>query len=308
MKKKIMMLLVTAVAFTGCSMPQVEKGKTKKEIEAEEAYQVTMDAKEKKVEGSYEKVAIEKQKLNAEEITELLVGQPPENVKEKEEEDGLTEYTMNIDHVKHSWSGTETSYYYNNNKKNGVNDTIEQEEAQKIADQFIEKLAQKYQITYAEPQIVAADQTQYDLVYIQQYKGTNFLGMQNLSLEGSGDDDAPVSGSYIYITVGKSGITAVDIDSIYQFHDTLETYSDASKYLTEEKLAELVKDYYKEFADLGSEGTRIKKIEVIYLPYPEREKEVLLPVYQLTVVDEGEDCPMYMWIDLTQEKIYGDGC
>ena len=304
MKKKIMILLVTAVAFTGCSMPQLEKGKTKKEIEAEEAYQVTIDAKEKKVEGSYEKVAIEKQKLNAEEITELLVGQPPENVKEKEE-DGLTEYTMSIDHVKHSWSGTETSYFYNNNKKNGVNDTIEQEEAQKIADQFIEKVEKKYQITYSAPQIISEDQTQYELAYIQQYKGTNFLGMQNLALEDSDDD---VSGSYINITVGKSGITAVGICAIYQFHDTLETYSDASKYLTEEKLGELVKDYYKEFANLGSKGEIIKKIEVIYLPYPEKGKDVLLPVYQLTVIDEGEDCPAYMWIDLTQEKIYGDGC
>lgn len=297
MKKVLLLFAVCVFLATGCQT----NGKPDAEDTGQSDF-LTFQAADKslpdyELSGPYYKMEMIPAVYDVEFILDCLM---PEYDKSRVQRDG-EEYSIEIDGIKHIWylykSGSDCQgfRYYN---KSSQKRALTREEALACSDAFIKQAG--FQVAEHAGILEQEhgdweDTTFYDIIYTFQYEGVPIFGKGTINLK-NGDENGFTYGKYIGISVNESGIWSVDLVNLFNPGAVLEEYQ-PEDLISKNQLENVVDlaqtTFYQDFPDSERRSYRVESVELIYIPWLEKGKWVLLPAFSVKYItryvnDKGE--------------------
>ena len=192
-------------------------------------------------------------------------------------------------------SGITYCWTMNGNSFDGYTDalntsTVGEETARQLGGQFVKALGFEVSST---PSVSKDELGRIILEYSFQYEGVDILGNKILYIGQT--DEAGTHGTYIALTIDDSGICGVCISNLMQISSSVTTYQKAADFIGDEQAMALAESYYDQL--MGKEGAYSAlggrtELNIIYMPYLENGKNMLIPVYEVSVLNTDGD-PMF---------------
>lgn len=165
--------------------------------------------------------------------------------------------------------------------------TIDEETAGQLGAQFVKSLG--FEVSSV-PSVSKDELGRIILEYSFQYEGVNILGNKILYIGQT--DETGTRGTYISLTIDDSGVCGVCISNLMQITSSVTTYRKDADFIGDEQAMTLAESYYGQL--LGEEdaysalGGRTES-NIIYMPYLENGKTMLIPVYEVSALNtDGE--------------------
>lgn len=149
------------------------------------------------------------------------------------------------------------------------------------------------------------------------YEDVKLMGRHEFFFEPGNEEEIPTRGSYITLSLSETGIFSVDIASLLQPAEILQTYDAKKDFLSLEEVENVVKKYLEistaetpdSIAEADLEGI---SVEIIYMPYQDSANgnvDILLPAFEVRLPYYLEGMPdgtMVLYIDATTGYVYGE--
>lgn len=225
------------------------------------------------------------------------------------------DYSIEIDGIKHNWRfGKNYFTYYS--KDSTPEGALTEEEALAYSDDFVEQFG--YDVA-ENPEIWKNEDGNYIIRYTFQYEGVPILGNDGgIDLKNGDEEDGFAHGEFVEISVNGNGIRNLSLDHLYDPAAVLEEYRQ-EEFISRDQLDSIIKAAMNSVRQSMTEwskregkefDTRIEEIELIYIPWQEKGKWVLLPAFSVRWVPlmdgvaggAGEPDPML--IDAVSGYVY----
>lgn len=220
------------------------------------------------------------------------------------------DYSIEIDGIKHYWSIGKKYFTYS--KDSPPEGALAEKEALAYSDDFVKQVG----FELAEnPDIWKIENGNYTIRYTFEYEGVPILGNSSIDLKNGDEEDGFAHGEFVEISVNRNGIQGVYLSHLYDpaaileeyrqeeliSRDQLDSIINVAMNSVRQSMTEWSKREGKEF------GTRIEEIELIYIPWQEKEKWVFLPAFSVRwvpLMDGVAGEPEPMLIDAVSGYVY----
>lgn len=198
-------------------------------------------------------------------------------------------YSIEIDDIKHSW-------IYENNVFSYIKDdhtpdpAMTGEQALATADAFVKQSG--FQVA-DNPEISKLEDGNYSVTYTFQYEGLPILGNDSINLKNGDEENDSAWGECIKITVSGKGIFSVFLSHLCDVTAVMEEYPQ-EKLLGKEQLESVIylamTSFYQDLPQDVEYDYRLEDIELLYIPWQENGKWVLIPAFRISSVglENGE--------------------
>ena len=250
--------------------------------------------------GTYYKLETAPAVLDEGAILNYLMPEYDESMVQQVDVDGSKEYSVEVDGVTHTWYIGEGNFHYNNSLAHGGE--LTEAEALAQSDEFVKHHGFDVAV---DPLVDKSESGVYLVQYWLQYEGVPILGDGGIDLPGD-DDESFIHAPYIQIYVDGNGIHSVGLYHLLECAKVLEEYQGEEALLSPGKLDAIIsmaQKAYKESREMDGEhvyDTEVTRIELLYIPYEEQGKRVLMPAFRvmgLTLIDgEGGEMEAELWV------------
>lgn len=229
---------------------------------------------------TYYKLEVAPASYDTDAILRYLIPEFDEDMVQQTDNVEGTDYSIEADGVTHTWVfGKEVFYYYNDL---ALGEGLTEEEALIKGQDFIEHCG----FAVAEhPTVRREEDGSYAIEYLAQYEGVPVLG-DAIDL-GNGDEDGMAQGPYIKVEVNENGITNVYLSNLVTMQGTLEEYQGEEDFVDPDRLARFISTAFQIQEEQLEENSDmdyrydVTEIKLVYYPYEEQGKRILLPGFQV---------------------------
>ncbi len=206
------------------------------------------------------------------------------------------EYSVEVDGVTHTWYIGEGNFHYNNSLAHGGE--LTEAEALAQSDEFVKHHGFDVAV---DPLVDKSESGVYLVQYWLQYEGVPILGDGGIDLPGD-DDESFIHAPYIQIYVDGNGIHSVGLYHLLECAKVLEEYQGEEALLSPGKLDAIIsmaQKAYKESREMDGEhvyDTEVTRIELLYIPYEEQGKRVLMPAFRVMGCLGGSEIEGELWV------------
>ena len=322
MKKILLWMLMSVLIFTGCQKsgkPDYaettvgsgggSEGPTSKTLETTETSQSSQDTDHALPDyvcsGRYYKLEVTPTIYDTETILKYLI---PGFDKSRVQQDGK-KYSIEIGHLKHIWILGEDNFLYFNDSAMGR--MLTEKEALADSNDLVKQIGFE---AAENPGIRKEEDGSYTIQYSFQYEGVPILGNGSIDLK-NGDENGFAYGEYIEVSVNGNGIREVYLNHLYDLAAVLGEYQ-AEELISRNELSSIInfamdlhrRDMMEWAKREGREfSLRVEEIELIYIPWQEKGKWVLLPAFSVRWVPRIDGVayePEPMLIDAVSGYVY----
>ncbi len=239
--------------------------------------------------GTYYKLEVAPASYDTDAILRYLIpGFDQGTVQQTDNVEG-TNYSIEIDGVTHTWVFGKEIFRYHNDLAFG--EGLTEEEALAKGQDFIENNG--FEVA-EHPLIRKEGNGRYAINYFFQYEGISVLG-DAIDLK-NGEEDGMARGPYIEVWVNGNGITNMYLHHLVDVQGVLEEYQAEEDLVSPSRLTatietalQIQEEQLEKNSDMDYryDATEIK---LVYYPYEERGKQILLPAFQVNgIVWENEN-------------------
>ena len=300
MKKILYLLTLTLLFLNGCaqsgnssSVSQESEEQGAEDVNQPESQADNISLPEYDCSGDYYKLAITPAALDETNLLNYLIPDFDEGMVQQSDSAESMEYSVEMDGVMHTWlPGENTFLYFNDSVSSG---SMTEEEAVSYGSGFVEHFG----FDVAENPLIQLRGDEYEISYGFQYEGVPLLNDGGIDLM-NGEEDGMAYCPSIQISVNENGIRSVFLAHLFDGSGVLEEYQGVEDFLDSERLNTIIKTALnvqaKQWKEAGFDYEyEVKEINVLYIPYEENGRQVVLPAFQVNgiikadgVAGEGE--------------------
>ena len=205
------------------------------------------------------------------------------NVKVDGEE--IQQPEMTVEGIKYTWMKTSQGLLISSERKK--EGSIGVDTAKELALDFVRRLEWDLR---EDLEVRSYEKDEVILICRLCYDNIKVMGEHNLFFEQRNENEIPLSGSYIKMTIVESGIQEIEISTLPQITEQLESYQPAKDFLSADERMTYVTQYFtnrkEQFSTFPEYDLSDASSEMIYMPFKDtRLGEVYIPAFEIVVKD-----------------------